>query len=269
MAAWWQLAASPEYPTRSRDIARRARGRLISARGRALQGALGTVAQAVTRHRILHCLGDSHVRIFNHITRLRLLRRTWLEAVPVDGATAMGLVNPNSTTNALMVFRQTIRRLRDDRHVLFMLGEVDCGFVIWYRAERLGVPVEEQLEVSLDNYTSFLQELLPTRRGRLLLAAVPPPTIVDGAPGPVAKARLDVKASIAERTKLTVRYNEALRRWSHDHDCDFLDYESEVIDHTTGLVREDLRNPNPEDHHLAAGRFAPIVAAHLRAAGYS
>jgi hypothetical protein len=206
--------------------------------------------------------------VFKDLVKYRRLRRTWLDFLMIRGATAFGMANPNSRTNAFAEFRTVIQRLPRSRPLLFMLGEVDCGFLIWHRAQSTGVPVEEQMEASLRNYVQFLDGLLAEGR-TVMVAAVPLPTITDGRVfGEVANARKDVTASLAERTALTVRYNAALRSWCRDRGCVFLDYEAEMLDPATGLIREDLRHPDPQNHHAHPERFLELVARHLQDAGF-
>jgi hypothetical protein len=215
--------------------------------------------------RMLHCLGDSHAQVFEQIRRDRLLRGTFIDVTQVGGATALGLANPNSRTAAFPTFQKSLQRIPAHHPVLFMMGEVDCGFLLWLRAETKGGDVEDELETSFRNYTSFLDGVLGSRTGRLIVTAVPPPTILDGQTwGEVADARKEVRASIVDRTRLTVRYNERLRRWTAERSVAFLDFESDVLDPDTGLVRSSLRNPDPLDHHLSPQGFAPLLARHLR-----
>ena len=128
-----------------------------------------------------------------------MLPHTWLDLTEVGGATALGMVNPNSRTNALQSFREVIGRVPQGRSLLFMLGEVDCGFLIWHRAARLGSS-SQQFEESLHNYFGFLNSLLSEGRRSLVVSIVPPPTILDGQTwGEVANARSAVAASLADR----------------------------------------------------------------------
>jgi hypothetical protein len=241
----------------------------VRARSSFLQGPLGGSIAGPAKRTILHCFGDSHATIFLTIARSRLLRHTWIDVVPVSGATALGMVNPRSRTAALPTFSKVIARLPAHRPLLFLMGEVDCGFLIWLRAERLGLSVQEQLEESVANYTSFLGDLVGGGR-RVVVASVPLPTIRDSeVMGEVAEARQAVTATLEERTALTLKYDAALREWAAANGCSFLDYGAACLDPVTGVVREELRNPDPTDHHLAPRPFAAIVVEHLRAAGIS
>ena len=80
--------------------------------------------------RNLFCFGDSHVSVFNYIDDQKVLKNTKIFVTMVPGATALGMVNPNSKTNALNIFYSNLVDIPKDSSLLFMLGEVDCGFVI-------------------------------------------------------------------------------------------------------------------------------------------
>ncbi len=92
----------------------------------------------------------------------------------------MGLANPHSQTQAMPIFMEYLHRLNSLDHVVFCLGEVDCGFVIWYRAEKYGTSIMEQFELSLENYfnliDAYLKELLAAN---VIVCSTPLPTIPD------------------------------------------------------------------------------------------
>jgi hypothetical protein len=158
-----------------------------------------------------------------------------------------------------------IDRLPKDRWMLFLLGEVDCGFLIWYRSERYGLRVQEQCDLSLHNYMSFLEGLLASGRPHLMVAAVPPPTIDHSGPvGAVANARRPVTASLAERAAITGTYNARLLRWCEEHGVPFVDSATDALDPQTGFAREEFRHPDPANHHLHPDRFARLMAACLK-----
>jgi hypothetical protein len=256
-------------PLRARRAINSARQAPRGVRGAILRSPMGSLATRSGSRQILHCFGDSHAFVFVEIAKRDLLPHTWFDVVSVDGATALGMANPNSKTAALPTFRGVIDRLPADRKLLFLLGEVDCGFVIWYRAQKYGVSVDDEMAASLDRYTRFLRELLDEGRRNVFVAAVPPPTILDGGPlGPVGNARREVTASLPQRARLTKEYNDRLREWTRANACHFVDYEADVAD-ASGLVRSELRSRNPLEHHLERGPYSRVVAEHLSRFGFS
>lgn len=184
----------------------------------------------------------------------------------VSGATAQGLVNPNSKTDALATFQRRIDAAQRWQTLVFMLGEVDCGFVIWYRATKHQVPVDDQLRHSICSYAGFLRAQVEAGFSVLVLSA-PLPTIADGQDwGEVANLRSEVTATQRERTDLTLEYNARLAAASGTVGATFVDVTSPMLDAGTGIIRADLLNVDRSDHHLDDERYADLIAPRLAAA---
>ncbi len=219
--------------------------------------------------RILHCFGDSHLHLFAHLQQQHIMRHIILRCNGVAGATAMGMVNPNSKTNALQIFRQRIRPIPHSSPLLFMLGEVDCGFVIWYRASKYQLSVESQLEFSLKNYQAFVLELKSKSYQNITLTSAPLPTIRDGEVwGEIANARREVKSSLRERTELTLCYNQKLRSFCSKNNLGFLDFEKDILDAESHLIKDEFLHPNPQDHHLNPDAMMPLLVRELNSLGF-
>tara|TARA_Y100000813_G_C23985175_1_gene268485 strand:- start:90 stop:353 length:264 start_codon:yes stop_codon:yes gene_type:complete len=76
-------------------------------------------------------LGDSHAHVFNLVDKAA--HDLFISHCIVTGSSAQGVVNPNSKTNALPIFRDILSKNAESHtHCMTMLGEVDCGHVIWY-----------------------------------------------------------------------------------------------------------------------------------------
>jgi hypothetical protein len=243
--------------------------RLIGAeaRNRFLRTPAGRAAARISRRRILHCLGDSHARVFLDVRRR--LRRTWLDVRAVAGTMAIGLSNPNSRSGALTAFRQIMSGLPRDEHLLFMLGAGDCTYLLWHQQEKLGRPLEKQLATSFATYTGFLDGLLDEGRGNLVVAAVPLPAVFDDdeTVEDLPEYRR-VSASLADRTELTRRYNRMLRRWTADRGVGFLDFERDLLDPERGVIRDEFRRRHRQELHLRWDLFSPILARRLAEIGY-
>ena len=209
------------------------------------------------------CIGDSHVWIMHKVT----VPGAWFWIEGVEGATASGVLNPNSETHSRQIFMHSLQNGRRWQHVLLELGEVDCGFVIWRRSEREGVSVEVQLETTLDAYETFIGQVLAMGYTHVTVMSAPLPTIDDPSQwaGRVANARREVKATQLERTQLTLRYNEELARRCAALGVAFLDVTSEQLDPETGLIRARFMPPTKTDHHLAMRPFAELIASRLAA----
>lgn len=217
---------------------------------------------------MVYCLGDSHARVFDNIQERHLLNGVTLDVTWVLGATALGLANPNSRSNALVDFRKALRGVPRDAPLVVLLGEIDCGYLIWYRADKYGHDVREEFEASLATYTGFLTELQHGGRSSIIVAVVPPPAVEDYADwSGLDNARKHVKATLGERTRLTQEYNDRLRDWAHAHGAQVLDYESDVLDADSGRIRPELMHDDPLNHHLHRERFPEVVAARMRELG--
>lgn len=230
----------------------------------------GRAYERLTGRRTVLVLGDSHARVFLEVNRLRLLPRTRFVVVAVSGATALGAVNPNSMTNALGTFRQVLRWTRRQTPLVCVLGEVDCGYLVWYRSESLGVPLATQVTESITNYLRFLREDCGPGRP-ILVVSPPPPTISDDFEwtSEIANLRKSVQATQLERTALTVEYARRLGDQLRDlPGSTFMDLNSDVIDPATMLVRRSLVNKDPQNHHLNQQEYARIIAHHMTDALY-
>jgi hypothetical protein len=181
--------------------------------------------------------------------------------VAIGGATASGLENPNSKTQAAPTFMDAMKK-SDARTLIVLLGEVDTGFVIWYRAEKYQASVSEMLGSALASYQEFLMLLKDGRQ--VICLSAPLPTIVDGREwGEVANARKDVRASQAERTALTIRFNEGMRSFCARNGIAYLNFDHESIG-KDGLVDAKLLNSNPLDHHYEPRAYMDMMIPKLR-----
>jgi hypothetical protein len=219
----------------------------------------------------IHFMGDSHMVYFKAAAESGLFGSRRFSFCVVPGATATGMRNPNSMSDALGRFRRSLGWTEKYALTVIQLGEVDCGFVMWLRAQRHGDSVASQMEASIAAYADFLREMIAGGHRRIVLTGATPPTIRDGAViGDVADARREVTASQAERTALTVRYNARLKALAAELGLCWADATEDLIDPSTGLVADRFLNADAADHHLetqAAGRIwakklAPAIARH-------
>jgi hypothetical protein len=257
--------AWPAIEPRDPSLLDRARGRTIRVWDRIARVPFDSEAVArVTGRTHVVCLGDSHLRVFYYISRRHLLPSARFHVFSVAGATSIGLTKPKSRTRALSRFNSRIAQAKPWQQFLLQIGEVDCGFAIWYWADRLGLSVTEQLEVSIRNYTTFLESLTANGSPPWVLSA-PLPTIRDGQDwGEVAKARREVTASQQARTDLTLEYNERLREACRTIGAEFVDVTSDQLDPQTGVVADRYLNPDPLNHHLAHEPYAEEIVRGLR-----
>lgn len=225
----------------------------------AFDGQPDTAHQGLTRREIL-VLGDSHAVVFSDARFRAEFPLHSFNVVAIGGATASGLENPNSKTQAAPIFMDAMKRSAAST-VIVLLGEVDTGFVIWYRAEKYQVSVSEMLQSALTSYQEFLRLLKDERR--VVCLSAPLPTITDGRDwGEVANARKNVRASQAQRTTLTIRFNEGMRSFCAKNGIGYLDFDGESIG-KDGLVDAKLLNSNPLDHHYEPRAYMEMMIPKL------
>lgn len=206
-------------------------------------------------------LGDSHVRVFSSPRLRRQLWRYHLNVVSVHGATASGLENPNSKTQTYNIFNSVLAATRAQK-VVVMLGEVDTGFVIWYRADKYGVPVGEAFTKTVSTYQSFLRTL-KARGFSPVCVSAPLPTIQDGNTwGEVANERKSITATQRQRTELTLAFNRELEAFCRVHTIPYINLDAASLG-PDGLVRAELLNKNPSDHHYEKRVYARVLAQHV------
>jgi hypothetical protein len=209
--------------------------------------------------------GDSHIGTIGWASDNGLLKRP-CEFLEVRGATAVGLRNPHSTTNALAVYAGRLLPTLPSVVPVMHVGEVDCGFVIWWRAERFGESINSQLAESVDAAMAFADRLRSGGYSNVVVTGASVPTILDAQDwGDVTNLRREVKATLRERTDLTVEYNRRLHVCATDRGMPFIDIAPIVIDPATSVVAEYYRNPNPVDHHLHPERGGMAWAKALNA----
>lgn len=205
-------------------------------------------------------LGDSHSYVFNQESLQKSFPKYVFRVVAVHGATVSGLENPNSKTQALPIFINHCKKSRAQT-ALVLLGEVDTGFVIWYRAEKYNTSVEQMLSKALENYQRFLKTL--SERFRVICISAPLPTIQDGQDwGEVANARKDVKATQLQRTELTIQFNKLMQGYCEAHQIPYLSLDRETLG-ANGLVDDQLLNSDVTDHHYDMSKYANLITDKL------
>jgi hypothetical protein len=137
--------------------------------------------------------------------------------------------------------------------------------LIWHRAQRHGLSVDDQLDATLKSYLTFLLQVKSRAFASLKVLSVPLPTITDYPSewGEVANLRKEITATQRERTDLTLRFNRELRRRVADEGMGFIDATSGQLDRRTELIDQSLVQSHL-DHHLRNERYAALVARALR-----
>lgn len=204
-----------------------------------------------TKMKIL-CCGDSHTMVFKYCNTKQTNYQ--FDVCEVGGATAQGAVNPNSKTNALNIFTKKIYNTTKADKLLIMLGEVDCGFVIWVRSKKYNISVDEQLNTSINNLFSFIKNILNNtnyKNNDIIITGSILPTIKDSTNLNFLKgARSEVTVSQLDRTKKTLEYNNLLKNKCKKYGYIYIDITDDIIGND-GIVKTVFLNKNITDHHLS------------------
>lgn len=197
--------------------------------------------------------GDSHTRVFCYCNKQQTQFK--FDVCEVGGATAQGAVNPNSKTDALGIFSTKLKNTSKADKVLIMLGEVDCGFVIWVRSKRYNISVDEQLQSSIHNLFQFIETKVKSYgyvSNDIIIAGVILPTIKDNTNKKYLHgARSEVHVNQYVRTQKTLEYNQLLKTRCNDYGYHYIDITDNIIGED-GLVQYNYLSENHTDHHLSS-----------------
>lgn len=206
-------------------------------------------------------LGDSRAGIFDYFSlRLRSFRKKIIMN-HVQGATASGLQNPGSKTQAHKKFVEGLKREVFQR-VFIVLGEVDTGYVIWYRVDKYKSTVDEMFELAVKKY----KELIDTASdfGLVTVFSTPLPTIRDDNDwGEVANLRKTITATQKQRTELTVRFNEEIKKFCDAKGYSYISLDNESLG-SDGVVKKELLNEDPLNHHYSDSAYMNLLSPHLK-----
>lgn len=195
--------------------------------------------------------GDSHTQVFKYSNQRQNILK--FDVCEVPGATAQGVVNPNSKTDALKIFTETLSKVNIKKYSKFMimLGEVDCGFVIWVRSEKYKISVDDQINLCVKNLKHFLQNIVESKFDKkdiIILGSILP-TIKDNTDKRFLNgARKDVKATLKQRIEKTLEYNNKLKQLSNELGYQYIDITNDIYNNNS--VDPNYLNNDPYNHHL-------------------
>lgn len=211
------------------------------------------------RKTAIHYMGDSHTEVFKFIKQPAGMSPKFCI---VQGATASGLKNPHSQSQSgPIIDRYLSENVSSKDWAVFHLGEVDCGFLLWVKAERENQDILNLLLRALDNYYDIILKAKEIVGHKIIVTSVILPTIKDNCTiGNVANLRGSIKAKQSERTTLTIKMSSMLRSFCEKHGLLYFDLYPYILDKRTGLINEYYLNENPEDHHLSNKKLAHVVS---------
>lgn len=205
-------------------------------------------------------LGDSHVRAFNY---LKIPNIDFLVGA-VGGATASGLANPDANTQANRKFLYWVDYFKSEL-VIVQLGEVDCGFVIWYRVKKYDENPANMINLAVSNYIQFIERIKNRDHVRkIIILSAPLPTILDNRDliGTIG-ARKEITASLYHRVSMTIYFNLCIQKNVENHD--FIQYVNLDLDLISefGTVGEKYLNPDPKNHHYFVKNYVELLKNRL------
>ncbi|MCP5534604.1 MAG: SGNH/GDSL hydrolase family protein [Akkermansiaceae bacterium] len=210
-------------------------------------------------------IGDSHCEVFGHDYFRIKFPFTRFDVRAIHGATASGLENPNSKTRAGNYFEEAaLSAAFRGTPVILMLGEVDTGFVIWYRANKYAASVDLMMETAVKNYTKLIKHV--SERCSAIVISTPLPTISDDNDwGDISNQRKAVTASQVDRTALTIRFNSEIEKHCSILNVPYINLDRESIG-VDGLISKALTHSDPSNHHYNPLAHAKVITPHLRRA---
>lgn len=214
-------------------------------------------------------IGDSHGGVFEYCFDHGLLAPHWLNCEIVPGATAYGLNNDASQTRAWEKFDRALRRFDHFDVVAVVLGECDCSYALWRKAEACGQPPATLIERSLLGLRRLHERIMDTDAGKkVILVGAPLPTVDDASAACQENVlRREIGATLRERTELVLNFNVALQKLAKEIGVVYFDLSDRLLDPATGLVDRNYCAA-PEDHHLShpasAALWAESLLKHLR-----
>jgi hypothetical protein len=213
----------------------------------------------------LHVIADSHGVALKKINFIENFDITANFCV-VPGATASGLANPNSKTQAYPIFKNYLHRyVKKNDFVLLQLGEVDCGFIIWLKSNKKEVDSYETMKSTLATYIDFIDKSVKPITQKIIICSAILPTIADNTDlGEVANLRKEVKASQLDRTEMTLVFNKGLKKYSLQNYLFYLDLDSSLLDQTTKVICDEFLNLDKTDHHPNPEKIAAVYKNQLK-----
>lgn len=208
-------------------------------------------------HRIL-VLADSHAGVFEYAFDHNLLAPHLLNCEIVAGATAGGLNNDYSVTAAFAKFQAALRRFATYDVVVIMLGEVDCSFALWHRAEQRGETAFEQIPRAIQGIERLLDwGMQQHAQCHFVLAGGILPTIRDDQIDQQEhELRRSVRATQRERSDLVRAFNQALADLATRRGLPYIDITAQTIDPERGVLRDEFLVQEMVDHHQSQAMTA-------------
>lgn len=195
--------------------------------------------------------GDSHIEMYRPFVT---------DLCAVAGATAYGLINENSVTNAKGQFTSFITSTSSN-YIISCLGEVDCNSLVWKKRETMSW--KDLVKESIDRYINFLSQF----SCKFIVSCVPlPPVELYNVPPfstkPAQPFRIQVDWDKRLRTDIVNYFNLSMFNLCKQNDIFFLDF-TEETKNNSGLLNMDFAI-NSNNTHLDPIKMKSIIYKKLK-----
>jgi hypothetical protein len=209
-------------------------------------------------------LSDSHGGVFEYINDHNLILPHLINVKVVGGATAYGLNNSNSSSQTLKHFLSELNRFKTYNTIIIQLGEVDCAYILWKKAQDYKNSAYDNISISIRGYELLIKELLPYNK-RIILSGAILPTVKDGQKNSSEVALRDtISTTQLERTNLTLKFNEQLKLLAIKYSLDYIDITEETMNKDTNVVDDKFIIKDKVDHHQSQENTALLWSSKLQ-----
>ena len=133
-----------------------------------------------------------------------------------------------------------------------MVGEIDCGSLIWTESMKKKTTIDHQLSVSTGNLFEFIKKYVLDHfdSNKIVICGSILPTIADDVKwGNSRNIRKGTNASQSDKTKLTIEFNNILKEFSISNNINYIDITDDIIS-DSGLIDSVYLDDNELEHHL-------------------
>lgn len=221
------------------------------------------------KKKVVLCVGDSHSEIFSY-SKLNLeFHSTIFFSYAVNGATATGIRNPVSKTNARNKILFYLKMIPRSVNIFTSFGEVDCGFLFWYKNQKYKLKLETQVEKAFGNYVKFINYVKKIGFNSIGIYNIPLPTLDYYNPVTYKwSLRKLVKVNIENRANVTSNFNKKLKLLCKDNGYKFIDTNKTIFNRNKRRVYEKYINKDMNDHHIKYCTAYKVLIKELKNNGY-
>ena len=204
-------------------------------------------------------IGDSHIRVFEHIFFKIFLAKYNFNVVYVAGATAYGIGNKNSKTNSYNVFLNALKT-SDYEQIIISLGEVDTAYTLWSIAQRDKKEIKDIILLATQRYKQFLKEISVYAPVIVFSASLPTISDLAQCDGSVAGIRKNIKVSQKRRTYFTLFFNKKVRDFCrYVKPLTYIDFSPNTLNSKKRYVNHWILNKDLCDHHYSRWVYAGLI----------